>query len=307
MYSCPLCSTSFPDEKALHKHVRFQEKLKLEEFYTTYLERFDLFDQEPIPWKNDASAYMSSLFRSRVNLVKYCRKFPDKAREVIKQVILLRSKQRNLDRMLSTVEARSVIYPTVLLAESLNIDWCEMAKELSLACRYDYHQKITFKENKDITIFCDTREQSPLAIDPKIKVIRKGLNFGDYTSPSHFSNTYVERKSLNDFCGTMSAGFDRFNREMVRAAELDARIVVLIESNLNEVFLVGKTPKTQHIKATSEFLLHRMRSVIETFENVQFLFVDDRAAASRALIRILLMTNDIKTIDLQYLYDAKKV
>ena len=45
-------------------------------------------------------------------------------------------------------------------------------------------------------------------------------------------NTYIERKSITDFIGTMSGGYERFKREVERAREQDAKLIVLVEESL---------------------------------------------------------------------------
>ncbi len=307
MHKCLLCHSEFANRESLHGHLRFQEKVKIGDYYTEYFERRDWYDGEQIVWKGDVETYLASIFRNRINLIKYCKKFPDKAEAAITECIRARSELKNLTRMLSTVEARSVIYPTILLADSFDLDWCDIGRSINLTCRYNYFQKLEYHNSDDLVILQDQREQNPLVFDPYIKVLKNSLSFGDYTASStHFNNLFVERKSLPDWAGTMSQGYDRFCRELVRADEFEARIVVLIESNLNNVFLIGKTPDTKKIKATPDFLFHRMREIMNNFENVQFLFVDGRKAAAKTLIKLLTLKNDVKHIDLQYLEDGKK-
>ena len=62
------------------------------------------------------------------------------------------------------------------------------------------------------------------------------LPFGDYAfSDLKMScNCFIERKSLNDFIGTLSGGYTRFRNEIERAIFNDCYLVVLVERNLNE-------------------------------------------------------------------------
>lgn len=307
MHKCLLCQTEFRDRNELHKHIRFAEKLKLESYYLDYLPRFDLYTKELIKFR-DADQYLASIFNTRSNLVKYCKKFPDKAKDAIIECIRARSELKGLTRMLSTVEARSCVYPTPLLTDSLRIKWCDdIGKKLNLSCRYDYDTILEYNSIEGLCILVDTREQNELQIPKSIKTVKSALNFGDYsTSSSHFNNLFCERKSIQDWAGTMSKGYDRFCRELTRASEFDARIVVMVEANLNDVFSIGYTPHTKKIKATPDFLLHRMREIMDKFENVQFLFVDGRKVAAEILVKLLTLKNDVKTIDCQYIYDKSK-
>ena len=81
--------------------------------------------------------------------------------------------------------------------------------------------KISVKNQSSAKIYVDTREQKPLDFENLNKQI-KNLKFGDYAFSDRDSNTYIERKSVSDFIGTLSGGFDRFTREIERAGEAEA-------------------------------------------------------------------------------------
>ncbi len=87
------------------------------------------------------------------------------------------------------------------------------------------------------TIVCDTREQSPwipwVWRDGRrilLPVVRRALVAGDYTIEGYSEEIAVERKSLQDWIGTMfgastdalgerATSWERFRREVVRALE----------------------------------------------------------------------------------------
>ena len=85
----------------------------------------------------------------------------------------------------------------------------------------------------DITI--DTREQTPFHFGEGIARTRIGtLRTGDYacTGDRGFA---VERKSLDDFLGTISSGWDRFQREIFRAKTAGFALPIVVEGNLDDV------------------------------------------------------------------------
>lgn len=85
----------------------------------------------------------------------------------------------------------------------------------------------------EITI--DTREQTPFHFDEQLVSSRVGtLKTGDYacTGDRGFA---VERKSLDDFLGTISSGWDRFQREMFRAKSSGFTLPIIVEGNLDDV------------------------------------------------------------------------
>ena len=302
-HPCLVCNSEFSNEDSLRKHIRFSEKLKLESYYLEYDPRYDIYSGDKIKFK-DVEQYESALFNTRANLIKYCKKFPDKARAAIKETIKLRSESKGLTRMLSTCEARTTVYSTPLLVKSLNENWCDIGKELNLECLYDYDQTLEFDDIK-LKVIVDKREQKPLKLN--CETISNSLNYGDYVPQNNFKNVFIERKELSDLCGVLSKGFDRFNRELARAREFDAYIVILIESNLNDLISVNYLPHMKHIKATGDYLCHQLREIMNLNNNCQFLFVDGRKEASQILEKVFLLKNDVKKTDLQFEYDSKKL
>jgi len=95
-------------------------------------------------------------------------------------------------------------------------------------------------------IIIDSREQSPWSWEPSDAVTEiAGLVAGDYAlasdteaprrkgqlRPVRFA---VERKSLEDFLGTISTGWDRFQRELDKMASWPARVVI-VEGDFEDV------------------------------------------------------------------------
>jgi hypothetical protein len=261
-----------------------------------------LLTGELIEFKNK-EFYTHTLFNSRANLVEYLKKHKDPS--VIRDAIALRRVAKNLIFAPSTVEARTSILPSPVLVKRLGLDYNRLCVEAGLKPRYSYEAVLETDESP-MDVLVDTREQKPLKLKAKSCTVSK-LDFGDYTTSSHFKGIFVERKSLPDLCGTMSAGFERFQKELSRAKDMSSYIVVCVESNLNSLSQVGKLPGTTHIKASPDFLGVRIRSLCQQFDNVQFLFVDGRVQMTEIVEKVLRLTNDVKTIDLQYMYDSKQL
>ena len=175
----------------------------------------------------------------------------------------------------------------------------------------------TFKEiiaseeynDPEYVVFVDTREQKPLKFEKRTIQVKK-LDYGDYAfSDSEAScNCHIERKSLPDFIGTMSAGYEIFNNEKERAVEEEAYLVVLVEEALSKASSFQFLPYiSKNLKATPEFIFHRVRSLIQKYPNVQFLFVNGRKESSRVMEKIFTSGCVFKQIDLQLAYDLKKL
>jgi len=82
-------------------------------------------------------------------------------------------------------------------------------------------------------IIQDSREQSPFPFDGPwyegVIVKVAGLKTADYSIEGLEDVVGVERKSMPDLLGSISTGRERFEKEMVRALELDAFMVVIEE------------------------------------------------------------------------------
>ena len=87
-----------------------------------------------------------------------------------------------------------------------------------------------------LTIIEDTREQTPLTDWPESVAVEIGsLHTGDYSIKGWENCFAIERKSLQDFAGTMMGGYEahsekpkkRFNRELERMRHYDCAAVIV--------------------------------------------------------------------------------
>jgi DNA excision repair protein ERCC-4 len=84
-------------------------------------------------------------------------------------------------------------------------------------------------------VVVDTREQVPYTFDPtRFRVVRRGLAAGDYSLEGHEHRIAIERKSLEDYVGSVISGRERFGRELSKLAELELGCVV-VEGSLEDV------------------------------------------------------------------------
>ena len=102
-----------------------------------------------------------------------------------------------------------------------------------------------------INIFIDTREQRPLDFNADYidSVKTCTLPYGDYACKYEETRIPVvfERKSLADLCGTLGKGFERFRKEINRAAEDKIVLIVIIEVDLLKVIAGHKRSKMSGI------------------------------------------------------------
>lgn len=114
----------------------------------------------------------------------------------------------------------------------------------------------------EITI--DQQEKRPWHFDPALVRTRIAhIKTGDYcvTGDSGFA---VERKSLNDFVGTISTGWDRFQREIYRAREAGFHLPVIVEARFSDILFAVQIdgtitpPPHDHPRITPGFVLKRI-------------------------------------------------
>ena len=148
-------------------------------------------------------------------------------------------------------------------------------------------------------IIIDTREQAPWAWSPSDAVTSVGaLVAGDYalaedceavkgrkTLAVRFS---IERKSLEDFLGTISTGWERFQRELIRMESFPARVVIVEGDFVSCCFTAGAEgiipPPHNHPNMRPAFVARRISEL--TMQGVSVLFAGDAAMASGLAYRI---------------------
>jgi len=96
-----------------------------------------------------------------------------------------------------------------------------------------------------VTIIVDTREQEPYGFNPRLVTpVRRALPAGDYSVAGLEQTVAVERKTLDDFVGTVMRARGRFYRELRRLSSY-ARACVVVEADLADV-LAGRYRSDAH-------------------------------------------------------------
>ena len=305
-FKCKACSKEFSAERQLHGHFK-AHGLRVASYYQEYYPRYDLFDSKIIKFKSKGY-YFSNDFNTRTNQRKWLDKQPlEVARAYLEKLIITRKKEKGLIYAPCQVELRTLMTPSILTFEKFLGNYYETCVRLGLKNKYQLCEKIeaTASLEKDHKIYVDTREKDPLKFN--IPSESHGLKFGDYTlnDKELTCNCYIERKSLADFISTLSTmNYDRFCREIERAAEQEAYLVVVVEDTLTNALSFPYLPHiSKKIRATPEFIFHNVRKIIQKYPHVQFLFVKGRKESVRVSEKIFLSECLYKKIDLQLAYD----
>ena len=314
MVKCLVCGKEFENDRSLHAHLK-AHKLRMAEYYQTYLPRTDKHDGKIIKFKNKEH-YLSADFNNKKNLKLWLDKVPEEeAKEYCVRLLKNRKQKKDLIYTPSQVELRSIMSPPIQYYNKLFSDYYSLCENLGFKNKHlNVNDTITGSEYDDsYKIYIDTRAQKPLKFKRPVEI--KKLDFGDYafSDSKATCNCNIERKSLPDFIGTLSGGYERFIREIERCGEEDGNMVVLVESKFSNALYFNKLMKAgtrnrvySKVKVTPDYIFHRVRSLSQTYPFVQFLFVEGRKEATRVIDKIFTTGCIHKKADLQLLYDLGK-
>ena len=305
---CKVDGKEFKDEKSLHLALRGYG-LNKEKYYHTYYPKKDLLTGETINFKSKEQ-YFSSDFNDKNNMKKWLKEQPiEESQGYCKELLIRRKKDKNLIYAPSQVELRTIMSPSIIFYNKIFEDYYDLCSSIGLENKFIHPKNISnqFKNklNQNSTIYVDTREQSWLKFDTPFEI--KTLPYGDYTCSNDNCKCYIERKSLSDFISTLSSGnLSRFKNEIEKAKKDQAYLVVIIEERITNALSFQYLPYiSKKIKATPEFIFHNVRSLMQEYDNIQFLFVDGREEMKRIIESIFSSKCFYKKIDLQLAYDMK--
>ena len=143
-----------------------------------------------------------------------------------------------------------------------------------------------------LNITIDTREQTPWHFPEWVARTTVGtVKTGDYCLDGDVGFA-IERKSLDDFCGTISSGWERFLREIDRMDGWPAKVIMVeadFESLLfRETVVDGETvllcPEHKHFMVNPGFVMKRIGEL--TMMGVSVLFAGDADMASALAVAI---------------------
>jgi len=148
-------------------------------------------------------------------------------------------------------------------------------------------------------IVIDTREQMPWAWDQNDATTEIcGLVAGDYALKEDCEKVKgkqslsvrfaLERKSLDDFLGSISSGWDRLNRELTRMESFPARVII-VEGNFSECCFSQEQgcvspPLHNHPELTPSFVARRIAEL--TMMGVSVLLAGNAQLAAGLAYRI---------------------
>ena len=264
--------SEFKTEKEFKKFLR-DNKILIKDYFEKFEPRYDLFTNKKLEFK-DRKTYFNIDFSDKRHMAKWLGdQYKNVQREYILKKLKTKSKEKEWKFAPSQVECRSTKE-----IPALNIlNYCED----------------------------DSREQKPLEFS--IPTIKSKLDFGDYCfiNEPYFCNVFIERKSIQDLWGTMSQGYDRFQREVERAKSQNGYLVVVVDYTFSKAQSYNYNKR--HSLATAEFIFHRIKDIMQKYDNIQFVFSGGRENSVKLFEKIGILGENVKTIDLQYCLDMKKI
>jgi ERCC4-type nuclease len=96
------------------------------------------------------------------------------------------------------------------------------------------------------TIIVDTREKKPYTFDgfTKARIVAHKLPFGDYSVRGFERDIIVERKTLEDYIGSITNNRQRFIRELMGISKKYAHSAIVVEGNWSDI--LGIPDSTGH-------------------------------------------------------------
>jgi hypothetical protein len=298
---CKLCG----EADVLPSHFWREHHIKEADYAWTYLPKRSKLTGNLIRFKN-REFYYTSDFNDKNELKKWIKENPAEALEYSLGLIKDRFDQGKITYIPTQVELRSLCSPNVIWYET-HCDYNRECQEIGLRPRFKYKVNALRYGVKPLNITIDTREQKALSFRKTDQILITKLEYGDYwASNSEWNHVYVERKNLSDFIGTLSMGYDRFEREIVRAQKDNNYLVILVEESINNALGFNMLPHiSKNIKASPDYIFHKVRRLTQEYPNIQFVFADGRAKATDIILKIYSMQEDPSLLDLQFLIDKK--
>lgn len=300
---CKICNQKVENDKHFYKF----HQIKMAEYFQKFWPRFDKLTKEEIPFKNK-DQYFDTDFVNKTNLSKYIKTVDrEEVKKYCVDFLLRRKEKKNLQYFPSQVELKSLIAPTMTSFFNLfGCDYYKLCEEVGLKPRFStvLNEKVSIGSPSGLLLI-DSREQKPLKFS-KTKLKIQKLEYGDYTFLPNPYNIFIERKSLKDFISTLSRDIDRFKKEIERAKENNAYLIILVEDSLCDCLSFNYLPYiSKFSKLTPEFIFHNVRELLQSYLNIQFLFVSGRGAASKMVETVFLSGLDFRSFDNQFALERK--
>ena len=292
MVKCKIDNTEYPDRISMHGHLR-KLKVKIADYYSEYEKRKSLLTNKPIIFKN-VDQYLNSDFNSKEEAKKYFGILDKQHYSKACDWLQKRSQEKKLKYIPSWIELKTCYGPNIDIFDSFG--W----PLIGLSNRYS-KEIFPMPQSQEISkIYIDTREKTPFEfLEYDIKKIRRKLDYGDYFNPEN-PFVYVERKSFLDGISTFTRNLDRFIKEIERAKKNNDLLIVVFEKSFDSYVNYKNFGKAKYVKTNPEHLFKNIREIMETYDNIQFVFASSPKKAEQLTYNLLGCEKFfLKNVDLQ--------
>jgi hypothetical protein len=118
-----------------------------------------------------------------------------------------------------------------------------------------------------------------------------------------YDYTFVDRKSYQDFCSTVTNGYNRFVKELERCKSLGCFLFIVVESAFGEL---EEENRKSFKKFKLDYVFHQMREIQAEYSDCcQFIFSGSRENSELLIPKLLVLGTQLWRVDVQYFWDKK--
>ena len=298
-FKCKECGESFTSLRSLHAHVK-KHDMVLGDYYVKNYARKDKLTGDLIPFKN-YKQYFRTYFLNSDNMLKWCHAAPKaEVKKFIIDILKDRREEKALDKAPPDVYLKTAGLPDVDIYKRLFGSYSKACQTIDLEPMLSRQLPTTFYNDYTSTrVLIDTREQQPLNFKNS-RVLK--LDVGDYgVMGSDYSYTFVDRKSYQDFCSTVTNGYNRFVKELERCKSLGCFLFIVVEAAFHEM---EDENKKSFKKFKLDYVFHQMREIQAEYSDCcQFVFSGSRENSELIIPKLLVLGSKLWLVDVQYFWD----
>lgn len=298
MIECRKCGATFSTERSLHAHIKAHGMI-LADYYCLHYPRFCLWSGQPLQFRNKEE-YFYSQFANRENMLSWLHSAkPEEKRQIILSMLSSRIERKKYSVAPSSLELLACDLPPAKEYQKVFGSYGAATKLCGVKPMFSSRPPENWKivDLSAKKILTDSREQLPLYFRNSEKL---KLDIGDYAvGREDFDYTFVDRKSFQDFCGTMVGdNYERFRREILRCKNQDSYLWVVVEADIRDAAKLNSlSPHKNNLK----FVFHQMTTLMHEFpQNLQFVWSGGREQSQDLIPRLLCLGKKLWNVDMQY-------
>ena len=300
-YSCKECGDSFDSLRSLHAHIKKHGKY-LGDYYVEYYARKDKLTGDLIPFKK-YDQYFATDFINKRNMKKWCATAPrDEVKEFITKNLKEKIEAKGLSGGPPSLYLQTLKLPDLEVCKDVFGSYREACEKFGVLPMLGEQLPNEFAEDySDTPILVDTREQKPLHFNNS-EFLK--LDVGDYAVGGDlYDYTFVDRKSCQDFCATVTNGYNRFVKELERCRSLGCFLFIVVETAFDDMW--GETHRG-YKKFNLDYVFHGMREIQAEYTDCsQFVFSGSREKSEEIVPKILVLGKQLWEVDVQYFWDKQ--